>query len=51
MAQVAWARQNEAQGKTVYHKRFLSAEGCYSYRALHTKGIKIKVGTRRRLPG
>ena len=28
---VAWARRMEAMGKKTYHKRFLSAEGCYSY--------------------
>ena len=41
---VAWVRRNEAAGRITYHKRFLSAEGCYSYRAMHAKGIKIKVG-------
>jgi len=40
---VTWVRRNEAAGKTNYHKRFLSAEGCYSHRALHTKGIKVKL--------
>mmetsp|Transcript_58410 Transcript_58410/g.115963 ORF Transcript_58410/g.115963 Transcript_58410/m.115963 type:complete len:380 (-) Transcript_58410:275-1414(-) len=40
---VAWVRKNEAAGRVSYHKRFLSAEGCYSYRAFHTKGIKVKV--------
>ena len=42
---VAWVQRNEAAGRSHYHKRFLSAEGCYSYRAFHTKGIKIKVPT------
>jgi len=43
---VAWARQNEAAGHHSYHKRFLSAEGCYSHRALHTKGIRVKVAVK-----
>jgi len=45
-SKVAWVRQNEAAGRSNYHQRFLSAEGCYSHRAMHTKGIKIKVATK-----
>ena len=31
-----------ALGRKTYHKRFLSAEGCYSYRAAYTAGLRIK---------
>ena len=40
---VAWVRRNEAAGRIAYHKRFLSAEGCYSHRAMTTHGIRIKI--------
>ena len=43
---VAWARRMEALGKKSYHKRFLSAEGCYSHRAAHTPGLRIKVANK-----
>ena len=43
---VAWARRMEAMGKKTYHKRFLSAEGCYSYRAAYTPGLRIKVSNK-----
>ena len=43
---VAWARRMEAMGKKNYHKRFLSAEGCYSYRAAYTPGLRIKVSNK-----
>lgn len=43
LQKVAWVRRNEAAGRTSYHKRFVSAEGCYSHRAMLTKGIKVKV--------
>lgn len=42
-AKIAWVRRNEAAGRITYHKRFLSAEGCYSHRAMLTSGIKIKI--------
>ena len=40
---VAWVRKNEAAGRISYHKRFLSAEGCYSHRAMHAQGVRIKI--------
>lgn len=40
---VAHLRKMEAAGKANYHKRFLSAEGCYSYKAAHTRTVRIKV--------
>mmetsp|Transcript_57675 Transcript_57675/g.132409 ORF Transcript_57675/g.132409 Transcript_57675/m.132409 type:complete len:601 (-) Transcript_57675:395-2197(-) len=43
---VAWTRRMEAMGKQSYHKRFLSAEGCYSHRAAHTPGVSIKVANK-----
>ena len=43
---VAWARRMEVMGKKNYHKRFLSAEGCYSYRAAYTPGLRIKVSNK-----
>ena len=43
---VAWARRMEAMGRKSYHKRFLSAEGCYSYRAAYTDGLRIKVANK-----
>jgi len=43
---VAWARRMESLGKHNYHKRFLSAEGCYSHRAAFTDGLKIKVASK-----
>jgi len=43
---MAWVQANEKAGRATYHKRFLSAEGCYSHRALHTKGIKVKMATK-----
>ena len=43
LQKVAWVRRNEAAGRITYHKRFLSAEGCYSSRAMQTSGIKVKI--------
>ncbi|KAL1520353.1 hypothetical protein AB1Y20_021943 [Prymnesium parvum] len=43
---IVWAKHMESQGKKSYHKRFLSAEGCYSYAALHTAGLKVKVANK-----
>ena len=43
LAQVQWARRNEAAGVTHYHKRFFSAEGAYSHRVLHTNGMKLRI--------
>uniref|UniRef100_A0A7S0LDC4 Phospholipase B-like n=1 Tax=Coccolithus braarudii TaxID=221442 RepID=A0A7S0LDC4_9EUKA len=43
---VAWARRMEVLGKQSYHKRFLSAEGCYSHKAAHTPGVNIKVANK-----
>ena len=40
------AASMEALGKKSYHKRFLSAEGCYSHRAAHTPGLRIKVANK-----
>jgi hypothetical protein len=48
---VAHLHKMEAAGKASYHKRFLSAEGCYSFKAAHTKGVRIKVRRSRRMLG
>ena len=38
-----WERSNEAAGHATYRKRVLSAEGCYSHRALLTRGVRVKI--------
>ena len=42
LLKVAWARRMEQRGIANYPKRFQSAEGCYSHRALAMRGIKVK---------
>ena len=43
LLKVAWVRRMEARGLQNYPKRFQSAEGCYSQRAVATRGIRIRV--------
>ena len=43
---VAWAKHMESMGRKLYHKRFLSAEGCYSHQAMHTAGLRVKVANK-----
>ena len=40
---VAWVQKMEKEGRSQYHTRFLSAEGCYSHVAAHAK---VTPGTR-----
>ena len=42
LLKVAWVA-DEARGLQNYPKRFQSAEGCYSQRAVATRGIRIRV--------
>lgn len=41
-AQVAWVRRMESRGIQNYPKRFQSAEGCYSQKAIAAKALRIK---------
>jgi hypothetical protein len=43
LLKVAWVRRMEARGLQNYPKRFQSAEGCYSQRAITTRGVRIRV--------
>jgi hypothetical protein len=43
LAKISWVHRMEAAGKRSYHKRFLSAEGCYSHAAAHTAGVRIRI--------
>jgi len=46
LLKVAWVRRMESRGIENYPKRFQSAEGCYSHRAVATRGIRIKVANK-----
>lgn len=43
LLKVAWQRRMEARGIQNYPKRFQSAEGCYSQRAVGRRGIRIRI--------
>jgi len=43
LLKVAWVRRMEQRGLQNYPKRFQSAEGCYSTRAVATRGVRIRV--------
>ena len=43
LLKVAWVRRMEARGLQNYPKRFQSAEGCYSTRAVATRGVRIRI--------
>ena len=43
LLKVAWVRRMEARGLQNYPKRFQSAEGCYSQRAVATRGVRIRI--------
>ena len=46
LLKVAWVRRMESRGILNYPKRFQSAEGCYSHRAVATRGLRIKVANK-----
>ena len=46
LLKVAWVRRMESRGIANYPKRFQSAEGCYSARAIATRGIRIRVANK-----
>uniref|UniRef100_A0A7S2CVX3 Uncharacterized protein n=1 Tax=Haptolina brevifila TaxID=156173 RepID=A0A7S2CVX3_9EUKA len=46
LLKVAWVRRMESRGIQNYPKRFQSAEGCYSARAVGTRGIRIRIANK-----
>lgn len=45
-AQVAWVRRMESRGIQNYPKRFQSAEGCYSQKAVAAHSLRIKTSNK-----
>ena len=46
LLKVAWVRRMESRGIQNNPKRFQSAEGCYSVRAVGTRGMRIRVANK-----